>query len=91
MITRMGSYAECWLESLYVGGSKNDIDDSILRLFTAADKRHSRCTTKDWPHPGRRWVSHSEPDEEVDVVYYSAPAWVVKERLELKGYTLSHR
>lgn len=88
MITSMGSYAECWLGSIYVGSTKNDIDDSILQLFRATDKRHSRCATKDWPHPGRRWVSQSEPDEEVDVVYYSAPAWVVKERLELKGYTL---
>ncbi len=89
MINPMGSYGECWLGSLYVGGTRNDIDDSILQLFRATDKRHSRCATKDWPHPGRRWVSQSEPDEEVDVVYYSAPAWVVKERLDLKGYTLT--
>lgn len=85
----MGSYAECWLGSLYVGSTKDDIDDSILQLFRATDKMHSRCLSKDWPHPGRRWVSSSEPEEEVDVVYYSVPASVARERLDLQGYTLS--
>jgi hypothetical protein len=34
----MGSYAECWLDDLLVGSSKNDIDTEIISLFRAQDK-----------------------------------------------------
>jgi len=86
----MGSYAECWLESLYIGSTKNDFDDQLMQLFRATDKRQVRAAIKDLPHPKRHWTDHFEDDsEEVDVVYYSAPAYVVRDRLELRGYTLA--
>jgi hypothetical protein len=86
----MGSYAECWLESLYMGSTKNDFDDQLMQLFRATDKRQVRAAIKDLPRPKRQWTDHFEDDsKEVDVVYYSAPAYVVRDRLELKGYTLA--
>src|SRR5208337_1438981 len=49
-----------------------------------------RAAIKDLPRPKRHWTDHFEDDsEEVDVVYYSAPAYVVRDRLELRGYTLA--
>ncbi len=86
----MGSYAECWLESLYVGSTKNDFDYGLMQLFRAADKRVLRCSVNDLPKPMHRWTDHVEDlKEKVNVVYYAAPAFLIKDRLELKGYTLS--
>src|SRR5258708_28093426 len=86
----MGSYAECWLESLYVGSTKNDFDYGLMQLFRAADKRVLRSTVNDLPKPMHRWTDHVEDlKEKVNVVYYAAPAFLIKDRLELKGYTLS--
>jgi len=86
----MGSYAECWLESLYVGSTKDDFDYNLMQLFRASDKRMHQSAVKDLPRPMRQWADHEEdPDEKVDVVYYTAPAFIIKDRLELKGYTLS--
>jgi len=86
----MGSYAECWLESLYVGSTKNDFDYGLMQLFRASDKRRHRFTVKDLPRPLHRWASYIEnPKEKIDVIYYAAPAFLIKDRLDLKGYTLS--
>ncbi len=56
----MGSYAECWLESLYVGSTKNDFDYGLMQLFRAADKRVLRCSVNDLPKPMHRWTDHVE-------------------------------
>jgi hypothetical protein len=85
----MGSYAECWLDTLYVGSTKNHFDYQLIQLFRASDKRIERSTLKDLPR-AMRWASHGYgQDEKFDVVYYAAPAWIVRDRLDLKGYTLS--
>src|SRR6516225_6366879 len=85
----MGSYAECWLESLYIGKTKEYVDPDLMALFRASDKRKHRTLVKDLPRPMHQWADYVEdPSEDVTVVYYSAPAFLVKERLELQGYTL---
>lgn len=86
----MGSYAECWLESLYIGSTKNDFDPTLMELFRASDKRMYRCASKDLPRPMHHWASDVEnPKEKFDVVYYTAPALVIRDRLDLNGYTLA--
>jgi HEPN/Toprim N-terminal domain 1 len=84
----MGSYAEFWLESLFIGSTKNAFDPNLMQLFRASDKRVHRCAVKELPQPRHHWASYMEPDEIVDAVYYTAPVPLVKDRLELKGYTL---
>lgn len=86
----MGSYAECWLESLYVGSTKNNFDNGLMQLFREPDKRAYRCAVKDLPRPLRQSANYTEdPGETIEVVYYTAPALLIRDRLELKGYTLS--
>jgi hypothetical protein len=86
----MGSYAECWLESLYVGSTKGYFDSGLMQLFRESDKRVQRCRVKDLPEPMRHSRIHGEDqNEKIDAVYYTAPAFLIKDRLELKGYTLS--
>src|ERR1039458_3171334 len=85
----MGSYAECWLDSLNIGSTKDYFDSELMQLFRASDKRVQRCSLKALPRPLCRRTNWMEgPEEKVDVVYYVASAWLVKDRLELKGYTL---
>jgi len=85
----MGSYAECWLDSLHVGSTKNYFDSGLMQLFRASDKRVHKCAVKELPRPMRNWADYVEdPEKKVDVVYYIAAAVLVKDRLELKGYTL---
>lgn len=83
----MGSYAECWLATLYVGSTKNDFDDTLMQLFRASDKRMYRSAIKDLPRALVHWTKEN-PRRKVNVVYYTASALLVKDRLNLKGYTL---
>lgn len=84
----MGSYAECWVSKLYVGSSKNDVDPSLMQLFRATDKKVITSNKANLPNQLSRWAEYIE--EDVNVVFYSAPARVVKARLELIGYSLEN-
>jgi hypothetical protein len=86
----MGAYGECWLESLYIGSTKNDFDLGLMQLFRASDKRMYKSAVKDLPSPMRRWASYVDnPKEKINVVYYTIPALLIRDRLDLKGYTLA--
>jgi HEPN superfamily Toprim-like protein len=83
----MGSYAQCWLGGLYVGSSKNDVDHGIMQLFRPSDKRTLPARSVDLPSQLKDWTDDLE-DDGANVVFYTAPAAVVQDRLELLGYTL---
>lgn len=85
----MGSYAECWLGSFYVGSTKNDIDPSIMQLFRSSDKKVMPQTKKDIPLQLRSWSESVEDDDVINVVYYGAPVHIIRDRLDLKGYVLN--
>jgi len=84
----MGSYAECWLSSFYLGSTKGQVDPSILQLFRSSDKKVISGTKRDIPFQLHRWTENVEEDENIEVVFYSTPLRVVRDRLELDGYTL---
>ena len=84
----MGSYAECWLGPFYLGTTKDDIDPGLMRLFRSADKNVVRGRKQDLPFQMRGWMNYVEDDEELSVVFYRAPIPLVRDRLELQGYTL---
>jgi hypothetical protein len=83
----MGSYAECWLGPFYVGSTDDNIDPAIIDLFRSSDKHIVSGTKKDVPFPLHHWTSYLEEDESVDVVFYSAPVNIIRDRLNLIGYT----
>ena len=83
----MGSYAQCWLGGLYVGSSKNDVDHGIMQLFRPSDKRTLPARSVELPSQLKGWTDDLE-DDDASVVFYSTPAAVVQDRLELLGYTL---
>ena len=84
----MGSYAECWLSSFYLGSTKGQVDPSILQLFRSSDKKVVFGTKGDVPFQLHRWTEYVEEDEKMEVVFYSAPLEVIRDRLELDGYIL---
>jgi hypothetical protein len=86
----MGSYAECWLSKFYVGSTKNDIDRAIMRLFCASDKKIITSNKTNIPNQLSRWVEYLEEEDDINVVFYSCPARIIKARLELLGYSLTN-
>jgi hypothetical protein len=84
----MESYAECWIGSFYVGATKNDIDPGLISLVRASDKHIVTTNGRELPYVLRRWIRDVDEDEPVDAVFYRTPARVIRDRLELQGYTL---
>ena len=84
----MGSYAQCWLGDFYVGSSKEDIDPSLISLFRPSDKRVISDPRAVVPHHIKHWLEDLEESDDLRVVYYSTPISIVRDRLEVMGYTL---
>lgn len=84
----MGSYAQCWLGNFFIGSSRDDVDPSLIHLFRSEDKRFSSEITDDLPECLHRWFDGDE--DELEVVYYKIPASCLRDRLELRGYTLEN-
>ena len=84
----MGSYAECWLGDFHVGSSKYEVDPSLISLFRPSDKRMISDPRTVVPSQIERWLEDLDQEDAQPVVYYAAPVSVVRDRLELMGYTL---
>ncbi len=84
----MGSYAQCWLDDLLVGSSKNDIDTELISLFRAQDKIVIGSPITDLPIHLEQYRESLNEDPELKVVYYEAPIDVVRDRLDVLGYDL---
>jgi HEPN/Toprim N-terminal domain 1 len=86
----MGDYAECWVRKFYVGSTKDDIDPSLMQLFRSIDKKIIPSNKNNLPNQLSRWVRYIEDCDNIDVVLYSAPVRIIKDRLDLIGYSLSN-
>lgn len=84
----MGSYAQCWLDDLFVGSSKNDIDTEIISLFRPKDKIITTSPTGNLPSHLKHYREALNKDPELKVIYYEAPIDVVRDRLNVLGYDL---
>ncbi|WP_200250837.1 HEPN/Toprim-associated domain-containing protein [Thiococcus pfennigii] len=84
----MGSYAQCWLDDLFVGSSKNDIDTEIISLFRPQDKVITASLTGNLPSHLKHYREALDEDPELKVIYYEAPVDVVRDRLNILGYDL---
>jgi HEPN/Toprim N-terminal domain 1 len=84
----MGNYAHCWLGDFYVGSTKNDVDPGLMGLFGHSDKHIVTDPRALVPQQLTHWVSERDQDDELCLVYYEAPLRVVRDRLDLLGYTL---
>lgn len=71
-----------------MGSSKNDVDPSLIHLFRHGDKKFSIGRTDGLPSCLARWFV--EDSEDVEAVYYSIPVSTLRDRLELRGYTIAN-
>lgn len=83
----IGSYALLYIGPVYVGGDKNDVNPLTMTLFRESEKQVRRvsCASDE----GAQYVE-AEPEDlsDLEVVKYVAPAHVVRDRLELMGFTV---
>jgi hypothetical protein len=88
----MGSYSSCYLGPFYVGSTKGDVDHDVMAHFCAADK----VVTVEFDALPAVLRQHYEPaddkegdppSDEFPFVYYHAPLTIVKDQLEVRGYT----
>lgn len=99
----MGSYAEFWLSKVYVesteskfyvGSTEKDyIDPDLMQLFRSSDKKIITSNKSNPPNKLSRWVEYIQEEEDVEnvnVVFYSASAKIIKDRLEIIGYSLDN-
>jgi len=93
----MSSYATCWVSEFSIESSiEDDIDPSLMQLFCASDKQIMISSNANLPNQLREWVKcyaeefYDEEEDDINVVFYSSPAKIIKERLELIGYSLTN-
>ena len=94
-ILSIESYEGCWVNEFYIGSIKDDIDPSLMQLFRASDKQIMISSNANLPNHLREWVKYyaeeeNEDEDDINVVFYSSPAKIIKERLELIGYSLTN-
>lgn len=85
----MGSYAQCWLDDLYVGSSKNDIDVDLISLFRAQDKIVRGSPITILPVPLKHYRESLDENQKLKVIYYEANTDIVRDRLDVLGYDLA--
>ena len=84
----MGSYAECWVSNIKVDWTKGDVSPYIMKLFRSSDKKVITSSNECIPKQiSIAWKDYLEREENISVVFYSAPLSIIKSRLELFGYT----
>lgn len=74
------------LGPLYIGGDKGGINPLVMMLFRKSDKQVRPITPED-----PEWESlelDDEADDPFQIVRYAAPAAVIRDRLDLLGFTL---
>jgi hypothetical protein len=86
----MGAYGGCWLGRIDVGGTYKGVDPTLITLFRRTDRFARPSNSPDLPAVIADNYRHFDgvTEEVVDCIYYSAPAWMIRDRLELFGYTL---
>ena len=84
----MGAYAHCWLDDLFVGSSKDDIDLNLISLFRPRDKVIAAAPLGAIPVNLEHYRSALEEDSELQVVYYETDVKTVRDRLEVLGYDM---
>jgi hypothetical protein len=84
----VGSYAQCWLDDLFVGSSKNDIDPDLVSLFRQEDKIVLSAPVHDLPPHLEQYRETLNEDPSLKINFYKAPISVVRDRLDILGYDL---
>lgn len=82
----MGSYANCWLDNLFIGTTKNSIDGDLISMFSSQDKVILSPPMRNLPRQLQDHQDLVSDDPDRRLVYYDACVEVVRDRLDVLGY-----
>ncbi len=82
----MGSYSELKLGVFYIGSIKDEIDPFIMTLYREMDKR-VKFVSKSTAESQGNYDTEGVEEDEIEIVQYVCPAHVIRDRLELMGFT----
>lgn len=92
----IGRYDRCLMSKFHLSIGdviKDDINPSIMQLFRVSDKQIMISSNANLPNLLREWVKYYAEEEEendINLVFYSSSARIIKARLELIGYSLAN-
>jgi hypothetical protein len=82
----MGANADFWVGDFEITSSRNEVNPALMSLFRANDRRERRFGDPELPaFLVGQWT---DGDDELKFIYYEASVSVVRDRLELEGYTI---
>ena len=82
----MSGYAHCWLGNLLLSTAKNAVDPDLISLFRPGDKTIVPPPFENIPQPLYCYRQSQDYDDDLQLVYYSVHAEIVRDRLEILGY-----
>ncbi len=82
----MGSYSELKLGIFHIGSIKNAIDPFIMTLYRESDKRVKVVNTSA-PEFQDNYDTEGVEEDQMALVQYACPAYIIRDRLELMGFT----
>lgn len=84
----MGSYSTLYVDGKELCSRKHDLDQMIMTLFQPSERSIRRGKVKDIaPHLLEK--DNENASEEVEILHYCTTVTVMKDRLELMGFSLS--
>jgi hypothetical protein len=83
----MGTYASCTFGNLHVMDSKSEVDAALMQVFRRSDRKSAAPDDLGIPAHLRERYSDTIRDDDFRVVYYEAHPSVVRDRLNVAGYT----
>ena len=90
-MARRPSYPECWLDTFFLHSTElgvNGVNPDLISLFRAADKVVVATPYTNLPSCLHHYYEADEEDSDLPIVFYEVPIAVVRDRLDVIGYTL---
>lgn len=83
----MSNNAGVWLDNFYLGATHKDIDPSLMAICRPSDKHVMSAKYHQLPAHSQQWAYDYHEEDNLDSVYYSTPINIIRDRLDLLGYT----
>ena len=90
-VNPMSSYGEFKIGPLKLSSSRNCVDASLMWIFRSDDRREVRIDSRDPDQLAQNindaYLDSDDQDNPLEEVVYRCPVAVVRDRLDLKGFT----
>jgi HEPN/Toprim N-terminal domain 1 len=83
----MGTYAHVWLDGIHLGRTKDNVDHNLLSVFRTTDKNIATSLPAEIPEFMRYIANELGQGDDLTFVWYRIPVAVLRQRLNVLGYT----